>query len=214
MRRCLTVLACAWALGAASFSPAVAQSPATAPHGCFRGRPADTCTWFTLLEVGTHVRLTDVEPQDEHVMFNWTLGFMANRGSHTAIGAELFASVEGEFRMGTALRWRRWLGPATSLDLAAGVHLAGEATEASLAAGSPMFQARLNAGDLVAATVRLDLLRFKGECVAPPGGCLPSRTSPRLYVGAEAGSWLGLAGYGATGVLFVIALIAFSNDFE
>ena len=181
------------------------------PHACFRGAPGDRCTWFPLIEAGIHTRLTEAIPGDERVMFNWSLGVMVNRGQRTAVGGAVFASAEGEFRAGAGLRWRRWLSPETSLELGAGVHLAGDVSAGSVRPGSPTAQLRLNYGDLFTGTARLDVLAIR-----PNGSCTPSycpwgsgATSTRLYLGAELGSWSGVAGYTATGVLVVIALIAF-----
>jgi hypothetical protein len=204
-------LAIAFAL-ALTARAAEAQT-ARAPHACFRGAPGDRCTWFPLIEAGIHTRLTDLIPGDEHVMLNWSLGFMVNRGPRTAIGGAVFASVEGEIRAGAGLRWRRWLGRQTSLDLGAGVHLAGDASSGNVRAGSPTFEARLGYGDLIAGTARLDLLRINAGFSCNPTYCPfgPSGTSTRLYLGAELGSYAGVAGYAATGVLFIIALVALSN---
>lgn len=184
----------------------------THPHGCFRGGPAERCSWFPLVESGLHYRLTDVVPGDERVMLAWNLGFMKNTGSRTALGAEVWAVAEGDFRAGAALRWRRWLGANTSVDLSAGIHIAGDASSGHVTPGSPMIQLKINRSDLIAASARFDLLSVSGcytsySPTACPG---PKHTSPRAYVGVEMGSYAGLVGYAATAVLFVIALIAYS----
>lgn len=167
---------------------------------CFRGAPADRCRWFTLTEGGIHYRLTDVAPNDDRLLYGVTVGFMVNTSRRAAIGAEAFGGVEGVLRGGVALRWRRWLGRRSSLDVALGVHLFGDTRRGSLAHGSPMLQARLNAADLLAASARLDLLRLTTQCADVM--CLTSatRTSERLYVGGEVGSQLGLGTILAAGV--------------
>jgi hypothetical protein len=193
-------------------STADAQTPPAppAPHACFRGAPGDRCTWFPLVEAGIHYRLTDVIPGDERVLINWSLGAMVNRGSRTAIGGALFASLEGEFRAGANLRWRRWLSHETSVELGAGVHLAGDFSNGEISAGSPTFQARLNYGDQFTATARVDVLKRKPCDTCSPSGVpdAPPVTSTRLYLGAELGSYPGLVGYLATGVLFTLALLS------
>ena len=95
-------------------------------------------------------------------------------------------------RGGLALRWRRWLGGRSSLDLAAGAHLLGDATSGTVQAGSPMLQVGYTLGDQLSASARLDLLRIHNGC--PHETCFPreSWTSPRLYAGGEIGSSLGL----------------------
>jgi hypothetical protein len=138
-------------------------------------------------------------------MFNWSLGFMANRGPRTAIGGAVFASVEGEIRGGVGLRWRRWLGRTSSLDLGAGVHLFGDASSGTVSVGSPTFQARLGYHDLIAATARLDLLHSVTNATGV--------TSTRLYLGAELGTTPGVVGYAATAALAILFLAAYGSGY-
>ena len=182
---------------------------AEAPHGCVRGRPEPICSWFPLIEVGVHQRFTDRVPDDENTMFAWTLGFMKNTGERTAFGGQVFAAIEGEGRLGVALRARRWIHGETSIDIAGGMHIAGDASSGTIQAGSPMVQVRVNAGDWIAGTARFDLLRITNGCNFT--SCGVRRTSPRFYVGAELGSWPGLVGFAATGALVVVALIVMSD---
>lgn len=182
-----------------------------APGGCFRGAPADRCSWFVLTEGGVHYRFTDVTPGDERVLLSGALGFMVNTSSGTAWGGEAFAGVEGEVRGGLALRWRKWLGGRSSLDLAAGAHLLGDATSGTVQAGSPMFQARYTLGDQLGASARLDLLRIHNGC--PHDMCLQpeSWTSARLYGGGEIGSSLGLGAMIVAGLAVAAFALSFGN---
>jgi hypothetical protein len=181
------------------------------PGGCFRGAPADRCSWFVLTEAGVHYRLTDVIPGDEHVLFNGALGFMVNTAGGAAWGGEAFAGVEGDVRGGLALRWRRWLGGRSSLDLAAGAHLLGDASSGTVQAGSPMFQARYTLGDQLGASARFDLLRIRNGC--PDENCFPreSWTSGRLYVGGEFGSSLGLGAMIVAGLALAALVVSFGS---
>lgn len=185
-----------------------------AAGACFRGAPADRCSWFLLTEAGVHYRFTDISPDDAHVLFSGALGFMVNRSSGTAWGGEAFAGMEGdlEVRGGLALRWRRWLGGRSSLDLAAGAHLVGEAaTLGTVQAGSPMVQVRYTLGDRLGVSARLDLLRIKHGCLHEL--CFPreSWTSPRLYGGGEVGSSLGLGAMMIAGLAFAALALSFGS---
>jgi hypothetical protein len=119
--------------------------------------------------------------------------------------------VEGEVRGGLALRWRRWLGGRSSLDLAAGTHLLGDASSGTVRAGSPMFQARYTLGDQLGASARLDLLRIHNGC--PDETCSPreSWTSGRLYVGGEIGSSLGLGAMIVAGLALATFVVSFGS---
>lgn len=209
---------------------------------CAQGAPANRCALFPIIEAGAHLRLTDHRPGATPILVNYALSFMANSGARTALGAEIFAGYEGEIRGGVALRMRRWLGPHTGLDVTAGVHLFGSANSddprcdfefpgdftcgaspysATVARGSPMLQARLGYRDIVAVSTRLDVLRMTGyrqDCSS--GQCesnLATRTSARLYLGAEVGSHAGLAAQVATGlavvVVGVVAVAAWEGPF-
>ena len=217
MLHCTRVLASRFALAATLLpaAPALAAQdtvPARPPAGvCFRGAPAERCTWFTLTEAGVHYRLTDLVPDDERVLFNGALGFMVNTSRRTALGGAVFIGVEGDARGGLALRGRRWLGGRTSLDLALGVHLAGDATSGRVRPGSPTFQASLKDGDLIGVSARLDVLRIRSGCIEP--ACFPrtSWTSGRFYLGGELGSGLGVASALVAGVGVVIFALSYGS---
>ncbi len=193
--------------------PAVAQEPAAAPaeparRGCFRPAAAPRCAWFTIVDAGVHRRLND-DPDDEATLFAWALGFMANTGPRTALGGEVFAGAEGELRGGVALRWRRWLTGRASLDLAAGVHLAGDASSGDVKPGSPMLQVKWMPTDLLGLSARLDVLRIEDPFTAGPTPG-PAYTSERLYLGGELGSGLGVVGFAITAVVIGLAALAFA----
>lgn len=182
-----------------------------AAGGCFRGAPADRCSWFLLTESGVHYRLTDLIPGDERVLFSGSLGLMVNTPGGAAWGGEAFAGLEGDLRGGLALRWRRWLGGRSSLDVAAGVHLLGNASGGAVRAGSPMVQARYTLGDLLGASARLDVLAIRNGC--PEAICFSrgSWTSERLYVGGELGSSLGLGAMVLAGLAVSAFALSYGN---
>lgn len=192
---------------------AAAALPAqdSVPGGCFRGGPRERCTWFTLTEASVHYRLTDILSDDERLWYGFALGFMVNTRRGTALGGEAFAGVEGDVRGGLALRWRRWLGPHASLDLAAGVHLAGDASSGTVQPGSPMLQASLVAGDRIGATARLDVLRLKHSCLEAACFQRTDRTTQRFYLGGQVGSGLGLGAGLAAGLAFLAFALSYGN---
>lgn len=146
-------------------------------------------------------------------MLSYGLGFMTNTGRNSAFGALAFGDVEGEGRAGMAMRYRRWLGPRTSLDLTGGVHLLGDASSGNVRPGSPTIRAKLQYGELVGIQARVDVLNVRNGCINTP--FCPNNESgreTRVYGGVELGSWTGLAGYAATGVLIVIALLALRDS--
>jgi hypothetical protein len=205
------VLAASLLSGMGTLAAQDTTPPRRATRGCFHGGPADRCAWFTLTESGVQYRLSDVLPGDERLLYGFTLGLMVNRADRSALGGEAFAGVEGDVRGGVAVRWRRWLGRSSSLDLAAGVHLVGDASSGHVHPGSPMLQATLIAGDRIGASARLDVLRLSNSC--PDATCVTrtSGTSERLYVGGQVGSGLGLGAALAVGFGIVAFVLSYGN---
>jgi hypothetical protein len=181
------------------------------PGACFHPHPSDRCAWFPLIETGISARLTE-HASDTRLLLDWRLGLMKNTGPRTAMGAAAFASAEGDFRVGAVVRARRWLSPSTSLDLSAGLNLAGAGRYQSIASPSPTFEARLASNDYLAATARVDLIHLRQDCVDAGCSSFGDRTSTRVYLGVGTGSTGGLITFAATGVLFVIALIAVNHS--
>lgn len=129
----LTTLAAAWLVGSSSLvaqatpPDVAAKAPAPArPHVCFRGRPLPRCSAFWITEFGLAARLTPAEFANGP-LYTWELGGMKNRGTRNALGAALF--VEGSDEggaWGLRPRYRRWLNPKTTLDLAPGIAIGGD----------------------------------------------------------------------------------------
>src|SRR5215208_4247118 len=106
----------------------LAAPPLLQAQLCFRGHPSPNCGGFAILELTTgtrlHQRTTAFDPYagDNSFYLSWTAGYLHNVGQHSALGAafEMTADDDGH-RYGPTFRYRRWLGPAWSLDLAPGV---------------------------------------------------------------------------------------------
>lgn len=180
------------------------QTPA---HFCVWPASRPPCSSWFITEAGLYTRFTDLQPSDERLLFEYTLGWMRNVGSRTAVGIEVFGGIEGEVRGGAALRVRQWRSPRVALDLALGSHLFGDASSQDVTPGSPMVTVRLTYADKIAATGRLDVLKLRCgiDCYARN----PNATSTRLYLGAELGSKLGVLGMAvaaAAGAVWAAAL--------
>ena len=229
MRRIAVLMLAAGTLAARLSAQSAPVAAAHHAKACFQGARGDLCTWFPLFEAGAAVPLFG-GPGHAPVLVNYAAGFMVNHGNRSAWGVTAFASLEDEIRGGVAVRVRRWLGPRTSLDLAAGVHLFGSAQDARTVCsefdatlcgtetwtsqvdrGSPTIQARLGWHELVALTARVDILRTSGwrmdcssgSCTSAPVG----HTAPRLYLGAELGSQAGISAQALSAVAAAIAMV-------
>ena len=209
---------------------ATAQTPrdttAARPDAfCWRGRPLPRCRAFALFELGwfeapatSRLRepypFADMGVRDDAAFgrhLSWTLGAMRNTDARTALGgAVLFAAGldEGPMVAGT-VRWRRWTGPRTSVELAAGpgatqvpMPLAGPERVYPPAGWRPaaLAEGRANLADLAAVSLR--------GAVVPRGG---GRTHGALFVGASTGSTAAVAGTFGVSVLVALVITALAG---
>jgi len=95
---------------------------------CFRGRPANKCCFFAVLESGFLVSSTASDRDwDPGWVLSNDIGLLRTLSSRHAAGVSLVTlSVFERFRVGIRSRYRRWLGKATSLDLTAGYVFYGD----------------------------------------------------------------------------------------
>ena len=220
-----TVAAHALASGAHAQAPArPARDTATVPTArfCWRGRPLPRCGAFALFELGyfealatTRIREPVLIPgvtqsdRDEPAFgrnLSWSVGAMRNTDAHTALGGALVigaALEQGPFVAATA-RARRWTGPSTSVELAAGPGVAqvpmpagsqGTGYRGDVWRPAALGEARANLADLAAVSVR-------GVVVPRAGG----RTQGAVFVGASTGSTGAAVGTVGLGILFGIAV--------
>lgn len=138
-------------------------SPRAMPaQACWQGRPQPRCSGFTVLEFTGAVRLNSKSgPTDDNAAFlYWSGGYLRNIGPSSALGAafKLTADSDGH-RYGPVLRYRHWLGPTSSIDLAPGVYVGGKDNFVSLKFPSPTADVAFNYGDRVGLAVGLDVLR-------------------------------------------------------
>jgi hypothetical protein len=165
------------ALGATLFLlPTIGQAQI-----CFRGHPQPRCNGFTVLEFTFGARSSGLAQYSDGTPFYaaWSVGYLHNLNAGAAVGAAFKVSANDDgSRWGPVIRYRRWLGPSLSLDLAPGLFLGGD--NGALPSKFPSLTAdvAINWGDRVSMLVGLDQLRR-------PGG-----NSWEEHVGLRFGTWL------------------------
>jgi len=167
---------------------------------CLHARPKPRCSGFFLTNVGGYVVLTRNTGAKRSLRTVLDYGFMANLNARDAFGGSVFASLDDEgFALGPAVRYRRWLTPAASFEVALGTPLvAGE----GMRTGSVFGLVKWSPNHWAALAARPELIR---QPVCGVSTCtLQSRG--RVSVGAEAGAVPGLVITGAAGVAFVAFL--------
>jgi hypothetical protein len=171
----------------------LAATPALPAQVCFRGRPAPTCRAFTVLEFTGALRMNGKSAQTDNssAFFYWTAGLLVNRGERSALGAGFKVTADSDgHRYGPVFRYRRWLGPRTSLDFAPGIFLGGEDNFTTLRFPSATADIALTTGDLVGVAVGMDVLRARG-----------GDTQWQVHAGLRLGSWLAPLGTIGLGLL-------------
>ena len=95
---------------------------------CFQERSGAKCRSFLITEFGYLLRFDVERYTDRRHYANWELGGMVNRGENSALGATFFFTLDQDYeepRIGLKARYRRWINPNSSLDIAPGVILYG-----------------------------------------------------------------------------------------
>lgn len=149
---------------------------------CFRGRPQPSCGGFIVLEFTGAVRLNEKSgPTDRNQAFlYWSGGYLENIGPSSALGAAFKLTVDSDgHRYGPVLRYRRWLSPNSSIDLAPGLFLGGKDNFVGLKFPSPTFDVALNYGDRIGLAAGVDALREEG-----------GSTDWQGHAGIRFGTWL------------------------
>ncbi len=140
--------------------PAVAAQTTQPRRECFRGRPQPACDqfWITEFSLLTRInRLPDGEYLRVPYFMRWELGSMENHGLRSAAGVTLVAELDDlGSRLGFKPRYRRWLGPASALDLSAGVLFKGSGR---FRAPGFVAQVAITGGDYVGLVTQLEYFR-------------------------------------------------------
>jgi hypothetical protein len=154
----------------------------TEGQACFRGRPRPWCSGFTVLEFTGALRVNDKSGPTEQssAFFYWSGGYLQNVGPKAAIGAafKLTADSDGH-RYGPVVRYRRWLTPTSSIDIAPGLFIGGKDNFVTLKFPTPTADVALNFGDRIGVAVGLDVLRQRGGSTQWQG-----------HAGLRFGTWL------------------------
>ena len=205
-----------------------ARADASTDSFCWRGRPLPRCRAFALFELGyfealatTRIREPVQYPgatpyrRDEAAFgrqLSWSVGAMRNLDARTAIGGAAIGGAaldEGPYVAAT-VRWRRWAGASTSLELAGGPGVAqvpvpfGTQTgyQGDVWRGAAVAEARANLADLAAVSVR-------GIVVPRAGG----RTHGAVFAGASTGSTAAVIGTAGIGILVGLAIATLGNAY-
>jgi hypothetical protein len=182
-------------LVALSFGLLLSMPPVSSAHAqfCSRGHPRPRCSGFTVLEFSGAARLNQkAEPSDQSSgLFSWSGGYLQSVGARSALGAAFKLTADGDgHRYGPVLRYRQWLGPTWSLDIAPGIYLGGQNNFVGLRFPSATADLTINWGDRVGLTLGTDVLRREG-----------GTQSWETYLGLRFGTWLAPLAMVGLGVL-------------
>lgn len=135
------------------------------------------------------------------------LGAMANLSPRHGVGASWFIAVgENGLYTGPVLRWRRWLGPTRSIDVALGTPISGGW---EIRPGSALGLVKYNLSPNFGIAARPELVRYRNEYVCDAAGCRPvSDTRARLYLGAELGGKPGKVLGGGAAIVLIVGAVA------
>ena len=104
---------------------------------CYRGRPKPDCSTFVLTNFGTYLVLGRARSGNTPLRAVVDWGLMFNVSARDAVGASVFLSGDRDgFGIGPALRYRRWIGDAQSIELAVGAPLASGGDNYKMNTGS------------------------------------------------------------------------------
>ena len=183
-----------------------AVAPLAAQHRlCLRAQPKPDCAAFLLTNAGSYVMLGRSSGGATPFRGVLDYGFMVNVNTRDAIGASVFASLDRDgFAAGPAIRYRRWLTPSASLEVAVGKSVAGNP---SLQTGAVFGLVKWSPNHWFALAARPEIVR---QPVCGPTTC-DYQSRGRLSFGAEAGAVPGLVITGVTSAVFLAFLALLSG---
>ena len=172
---------------------------------CFRCRPYPECRAFFVTNSGAYFQF-DARPGANPMRAIADWGAMVNLSPRNAIGGSWFLTVgENEVSTGPVLRWRRWLGPKQSIDVAIGTPVAGGNV---LRPGSVLGLVKYNPAHWIGIAARPERVRYENEYVCDDAGCRPvSGTRARFSLGVEAGEVPGFVLGATAGVVAGVVLL-------
>lgn len=158
-------------------------SPLQAQGFCFRGKPKPDCGAMLVLQYDVGTRLgapPDPAVAHERLSLSWDVGMLVNRSDRTAVGVTLFerSDVDVGSRQGMRLRWRRWVGDRSSVEVSPGLVFSGSGNFATLRHPSGSLQIAADHGDLIGVTLELQADRYS------------EGTDMAFFFGLRGGTWL------------------------
>ncbi len=194
-------------LGTLLSAPAVAQSTSEPRAVSWRGGPIERCRTMILTDFGAYVVSGTPGGGGLNVRAVADYGVLVNLDARSAIGATVFASLSrnSEFVLGPAVRYRRWLGPSQSIDLALGTPLIGSNP-------APYGLIKYNLTHWVGVAVRPELRRETIVIVCDAFSCTDAPRTRFVIAGGLEFGWIpGLSltvASGVVGLVLVAAIVA------
>jgi len=166
---------------------------------CFRARPKPACSAFLLTNFGYYLVLGRNQSGGPPLRGVLDYGFMINITTGDAIGASVFASLGWDaFGVGPAARYRRWIPPSGSFEVAVGTSLV---SFPNMETSSVLGLVKWSPNHWFAVAVRPELVR--------PPVYSEVQSRGRVSLGMEVGSVPGLVLTAASGVA-LLAIAALS----
>ena len=172
---------------------------------CWRARPRPQCGAFLLTDAGAYTRLVKAASDEGPFAAVFDYGIMVNVTPHDAVGASFFASIETNAAVGPAVRYRRWFGTNSALDVALGVPTNGRQ--------SGVFGlVKVNPTHWLGVALRPKVIRAYDYSNCPPL-CTPvMRTRFGTTAGLELNGPPGAAASALGLLAFIIAFASLSSD--
>jgi len=214
MRR-LTVffilLLLAWSERAPAQATQDSSAARTRARLCYRARPRPACSAFVLTNFGSYLVLGRDESGDAPLRGVADWGLMVNVGTRDAVGASVFASLDRlGFALGPAARYRRWIPPSRSFEVAVGTPLVADN---DIETGSVFGVVKWSPNHWLAVAARPELIRQPVFLCGPTTCNEEVRSRGRVSLGVETG-WvpgLVLTGVGGGALLAIVAIILSSG---
>ncbi|MDH3292516.1 MAG: hypothetical protein OEO20_12480 [Gemmatimonadota bacterium] len=173
-------------------------APLPAQGFCFHGRPQARCSAFLVTEAGAALSV----PTDDDPNITFQTGVLFNVGPRSAVGGVLLGGAfQNDARLGARVRYRHWLTPKLTLDVAPGLLFVNDAFTSQ----EPGFSGEVSVGygEWAAVTAQLEVLPFEFA------------TETRAFFGLKLGSYPGAAATvgAALWVAILYALIS-GADFQ
>lgn len=196
--------------------PVAAQQGVSPGTLCWRAQPIERCRTMILTNFGGYI-VSGSQPlggDGASVRAVADYGVLVNVGARSAVGMSLFASLSrnGDFVLGPAVRYRRWLGSRQSIDLALGTPLIGTADGSTPPPLAPYGLIKYNPAHWVGLALRPELRRNRFVNICNGNSCTDARHSRFVMsAGVEFGWRPGFAMTVVSGVVGLLVLRSIEN---